>query len=82
MPKEKPKKWFHVTAEYIFDADDLKTALKWARNKKYTYERDGEIGGLMMCAYQHGVVDLGVEEEVSDHPIEEEAHNARYYQNH
>ena len=51
-----------VRASFSFTREDLDAALDWARKKHYTYERDGEIAGLLFDAALAGVFEPGIED--------------------
>ena len=49
----------NVRVTVSFEPAAFMAALEWARRKRYTYERDGEIGALLLGALADGVLSSG-----------------------
>lgn len=49
----------NVNVTVSFEPEAFNTARRWAKQKQYTYERDGEIGAMMMAALSAGVLGAG-----------------------
>ncbi len=52
-----------------FEPDAYGAAFKWARQRRYIYQRDGELGGMLLGALSAGVLpsesyDFDFEEEI------------------
>ena len=44
-----------VKMEVWFEATDVETAIKEARKSRYTFERDGDLAGLLVHAIEKGL---------------------------